>query len=55
MEAAVQQKPNFEEAWYNLALIYQQNENYTKALAAIKQLLLLNPEKEVYQDLYKEI
>ncbi|WP_058307448.1 rhomboid family intramembrane serine protease [Gracilibacillus massiliensis] len=55
LEKAVSQKPDFEEAWYNLALIYQQTENYPKALSAVEQLIELNSEKEEYNTLYNEI
>ncbi|SHN11861.1 rhomboid family intramembrane serine protease [Gracilibacillus kekensis] len=55
LEKAVSQKPDFEEAWYNLALVYQQNENYVKALSAADKLLELNSNNEEYKKLYDEI
>ncbi|WP_208585908.1 rhomboid family protein [Gracilibacillus suaedae] len=55
LETAVEHKPDFEEAWYNLALLYQQENEYDKALQAAEQLLDLNNEESSYQALYQEL
>ncbi|SFL82181.1 rhomboid protease GluP [Gracilibacillus orientalis] len=48
-------KSDFEEAWYNLALLYQQEDEYDKAMDATEQLLDLDSENSSYQALYQEL
>ncbi len=55
LEKAVEQKSEFEEAWYNLALLYQQEDEYNKAMHATEQLLDLDSENNSYQELFQEL
>ncbi|WP_018933852.1 rhomboid family intramembrane serine protease [Gracilibacillus lacisalsi] len=55
LETAVQHRTDFEEAWYNLAILYQQENEYDKALQAMEQLLDLNNGEISYQTLYQEL
>ncbi|MGP4042354.1 rhomboid family intramembrane serine protease [Gracilibacillus sp. D59] len=55
LENAVEIKADFEEAWYNLALLYQQEHEFDKAMDATERLLDLDSENNSYQALYKEL
>ncbi len=55
LEKAVSIKPNFEEAYYNLALIYEQNNQMQKAASSIEKAIDINPENEEYHDFYQKL
>ncbi|MGN8645479.1 rhomboid family intramembrane serine protease [Gracilibacillus sp. HCP3S3_G5_1] len=55
LEKAVEQKSDFEEAWYNLALLYEQENEREKAISAVEHLLKIDNENSNYQALYQEL
>lgn len=55
LEAVVQEKNNFHEAYYNLALLYADLGDYQKAKEAIKKALEIKPKEHDYQTLYEQI
>lgn len=55
LEQAVQTMPDFEEAWYNLAILYQGNENTEAAIEAAEKLVELDPDNEKYEELLLNI
>ncbi|GAB2573381.1 rhomboid family intramembrane serine protease [Gracilibacillus alcaliphilus] len=55
LKEVVEERPEFEEAWFNLALLYHQEDRQEEALAAMEQLLEINDREENYQELYEEI
>ncbi|UOQ47450.1 rhomboid family intramembrane serine protease [Gracilibacillus caseinilyticus] len=55
LEVAVDKKPDFKEALYNLALIYQQEEKMEEALKISEKLIELDQDNTTYQTLYQEL
>ncbi|WP_017755780.1 rhomboid family intramembrane serine protease [Calidifontibacillus oryziterrae] len=55
LEYVVEKKPDFHEAYYNLSLVYFDQQNYDKASEAIEAALKIEPNDHQYQLLMKQI
>ncbi|XJZ26220.1 rhomboid family intramembrane serine protease [Bacillota bacterium Lsc_1132] len=55
LERAIKLKPNFHEAYYNLALIYLEENNLIQAKKNAEKAVKLNPEQKEYSNLVNEI
>ncbi|GAA0296130.1 rhomboid protease GluP [Gracilibacillus halotolerans] len=51
LEIAVKESPEFEEAWYNLAILYQGENEREKAIAAVERLLEIDQDNDRYEEL----
>ncbi|KOP83444.1 serine protease [Cytobacillus solani] len=55
LQLAVDKRADFHEAYYNLALIYIDEKNYSEAKKCVEMAVELKPEQTDYQNLLKEI
>ncbi|WP_374703421.1 rhomboid family intramembrane serine protease [Bacillus sp. Marseille-P3661] len=55
LELVIQGKKDFHEAYYNLALVYAELNEVDKARVAIEKAIVLNPDDQDYQFLYKQL